>query len=114
MRNDGEQRPRRPARRALALLPIPDGFDRYAKLCGEFLLRETCTASKIAYHGCIGFHRRGRHRGLQRELLPVPQFDDPSVRLQPQALHDPPTPSEAIMADAREGWINDTNACRDG
>ena len=38
MRNDGEQRPRRSARRALALFPIPDGFDGHAEPCGELLL----------------------------------------------------------------------------
>jgi hypothetical protein len=90
MRNEGEQRPRWAARRALALLPIPDGFDGHAKLCREFLLRQACAAPKVAHYRGTGFRRRRRgHRRLQRELLPVPQFDDPSVRLQPQALHDP-------------------------
>jgi hypothetical protein len=31
--------------------------------------------------------REPGHRRRKRELLPVPQFDDPSVRFQPQALH---------------------------
>src|ERR1700760_790281 len=85
MRDDGEQRARRPAWRALALFPVPDGLDGDAEARREFLLRQLRAAAEIAH-----FDRAGLacwHRRLQRELLPVPQLDNPSVRLQPQA-HD--------------------------
>ena len=53
MGDDGEQRPRRSARRALALLPVPDGLDGHAKPCREFELGQPRTAAQVA-------HRRQR------------------------------------------------------
>jgi hypothetical protein len=83
MRDDGEQRTRRPARRTLALFPIPDGFDGNAKTGGKFLLRELCAAAQITHFDRTGLARR--YGWLQRELPAVSQFDNSSVCLQPQA-----------------------------
>src|SRR5581483_8847594 len=49
MRDYGEQRARRPAWRALALFPVPDGFDGHAEARGKFLLRQLRAAAKIAH-----------------------------------------------------------------
>jgi len=96
MGDHGEQRPCRPAGGTLALLPVPDGFDRHAEPGREFDLRQAGTTAQVA-HCRQGWGFAGRyvrrctrgfgHRRRKRELLPVPQFDDPSVRFQPQALH---------------------------
>src|SRR3984893_3361391 len=96
VRDHGEKRPGRPARHALALLPVSDGLDRHAEPGCEFELGAARAAAKFAHRRqrrrlgrCDGSrHRDGdRHRRRERKLLPVPQFDDPSVRFQPQALH---------------------------
>src|SRR5450631_4709291 len=89
MRNDGEQRPRRPPRSALALLPVTDGLDGDAELGCELLLRETGTAAKVPHCRRATCFCRSENDGLQRKLLPIPQFDDPSIRFEPQAPHDP-------------------------
>src|SRR5258708_2423419 len=49
MRDDGEQWASRPARRALSLLPIADGFDRHAKSFREFLLGQARAAAKVTH-----------------------------------------------------------------
>ena len=101
MRDDGEQRARRSTRHALALLPVADGFDGDAKPRGEFDLGQPRAPAKIARGRgrCRIGRRDGGHRRRERKFLPVPQFDDPSVRFQPQALHLPL--QAAIVGDAR-------------
>jgi len=89
MRDHGEQRAGRSARRALALLPVADGLDGHAELGGELHLGEAGAAAKVAHRerARVGGHPGGRgldRNRLDRKLLPVPQLDDPSVRLQPQ------------------------------
>ena len=95
MGDNGQKRTRRPARHPLALLPVSDGLDRHAKPGRKFELCQLGTAAKIA-HRRRGrrFDRRDRcdesrhrHFGHERKFRPIPQFDDPSVRFQPQALH---------------------------
>src|SRR5207245_1373914 len=49
MGDHGKQRTRRAARGALALLPVADGFDGHAELCGKFSLRELGSAAKVAH-----------------------------------------------------------------
>src|SRR5258707_15482012 len=97
MRDDGKQRAGRAARRTLALLPIPDGLDRHAKPRHEFLLGPARAAAQVAHlrdsalqcHGIGMIHRMILRMvfGRERNLLPVPQFDDPSIGFEPEALH---------------------------
>src|ERR1700754_418753 len=81
MRDDGEQRAGWTARRSLALFPVPDGLDGNAEPRGELLLRQPRAATEVAHFDRPGVVRH--HGGLQRELPTVPQFDNPTVRLQP-------------------------------
>ena len=70
--------------------------------CSQFRMVSTGTPNRAANSSCVSrarrrrsrtargrcrLCRRGRHGRRERKLLPVPQFDDPSVRFQPQALH---------------------------
>ena len=73
-------------RATLALFPVPDRFDGYAEACCEFLLGQLRAASQIAHLEGPAYPRSKSVR-RERELLPVTQFDNPSVRFQPQALH---------------------------
>jgi hypothetical protein len=102
----GKKGPRRPARHALALLPVANGLDGNTEPACEFQLGQAGAAAKIAYRGsrrrfrrrdrrpCRYGERRHRRSDLQRRsqgnFPPVSQFDDPSVRFQPQAPHVPP------------------------
>src|SRR5215469_3683926 len=79
----GEQCPRRSPRGPLALFPVADGLDGNAEPCRELLLSELSAAAQVAHFERSTLWRSRR----QRELLPVPQFDNPSVRFEPQALH---------------------------
>jgi len=98
----GEQRPCRSARCTLALLPIPDGLDRYAEPGREFPLGQLGTAAQVTHFEGVARRRLREDIRRQRELLPVPQFDNASVGLQPQALHRGyPYPVRRIIAEAR-------------
>ena len=70
--------------------------------CSQFLMVSTGTPSRAANSIWVRrapaklANRRGRcrlcgcnerHRWRQRKLPSIPQFDDPSVRFQPQSLH---------------------------
>ena len=65
-------------------------------LCGEFELGQPRAAAQVAHRRQAAASqtlqrrpawRTPGHCRRERKLLPVPQFDDPSVRFQPQALH---------------------------
>jgi len=91
MRDHGEKRPRRSARRPLALFPIADRLYGHAEPGGKFDLRQTGAAPKVTdrrEYRLFGRSSRRRRR-LQRKFLPVAQFDDPSIRFQPQTSHVP-------------------------
>src|SRR5262245_38191954 len=82
-RDQRQKRPRRTAWGALALLPVANGVDGKPEPCGELALGETEPGAQFAHrHVAFGAARQIRH---QWRLLPVANFDDPSVRLQPQA-----------------------------
>jgi hypothetical protein len=104
MGDHGKQCPRRTARGALALFPVPDGFDGHAEPAGKFGLGQSRAAAQVAHRrqGCGfgGYESFGGHRRRKRKLLPVAQFDDPSVRFQSQALHVRPRKTNMI-GDAR-------------
>ena len=88
--------------RAACVCPVPSsGWSRPAPLdrLANSMLGQARATAKVAHRR----QRRGFRRALrkcsrrsewqrwgERKLLPVPQFDDPSVRFQPQALHVPP------------------------
>src|ERR1700751_810872 len=85
------------ARHALALLPVPDGLDGHADLGGKFLLGQPRAAAQVAHAWLLKlswlFNLRRLARFFielrrERKLLPVAQFDNPTVRLQPKPLHD--------------------------
>jgi hypothetical protein len=99
--DNGEKGTRRPTRQAFALLPVANGLNGDTEPACEFELRQARAAAKIANRGS-SFRRRDRGRrrcdGIrpgwcedwrwsERKFLPIAQFDDPSVRFQPQALH---------------------------
>jgi hypothetical protein len=89
----GKKRPRRPARHAFALLPVPDGLNRHAQPRREFQLCQTRTPAKVANRrkrSCRFGGGQSRRR-LKRKLPPIPQLDDPPVCFQPQALHVRPS-----------------------
>jgi hypothetical protein len=102
----GEKGARRPARQALALLPVADSLNGNPEPACELQLGQARAAAQVAHRrGCDNLFRRdrscprsgggGRRRserrhGRERKFLPVPQFDDPSVGFQSQALHVPP------------------------
>jgi hypothetical protein len=89
VRDDGEKRARRSSRHALALLPVADGFDGYAKPGGELDLGQPRAAAEIAggWARCRVGRRDDGYCRRKWKFPPVPQFDDPSVGFQPQALH---------------------------
>jgi hypothetical protein len=97
MRDDGEKRARRSPRHALALLPVADGFHGHAEPGGEFGLGEPRAPAKIA--SSWGRCRIGGHCRRKRKFPPIAQFDDPSIRFQPQAPHA--RPLGAMVGDAR-------------
>ena len=91
MRDHGEKRPRRSARRPLALqspIPIVHG---HAEPGGKFGLCQTGAAPQVTDRREHRWFCRisRRQRRLQRKFLPVVQFDDPSIRFQPQPPHVP-------------------------
>src|SRR6516164_3924098 len=90
MSDYSEQRPCGPPRHALALLPVADGFYRHAKPCREFLLCQARPPTQVAHFRPASIQSGCKSIAREWELLPVPQFDDPSIRLQSQALHGPP------------------------
>src|SRR5215211_1299392 len=59
MGEDGKQRPCRPPRGALALLPVADGLDGHAEFCREFSLRKPRAAAQVADGGRCRLRRRG-------------------------------------------------------
>ena len=60
VRDHREQRARRPARHALALLPVADGLDRHAEPGGEFMLGQARAPAQIAHR------RRGAASAARR------------------------------------------------
>ena len=103
VRDHREQRPGRAARQPLALLPVADGFDRHAQPGCKFHLGQPRAQPQIANRrqcaSASGRPRLATTRG-ERKFLPVPQFDNPSVRLEPQTLHLQPH-RPPMVGDAR-------------
>ena len=83
-----------------APLPAPSRrmvFDGTPSLAATWLRHGV---REVAHLGGSGLGGSSERLGCQRELLAVPQFDDSSVRFQPQALHGL-SPNARIIADAR-------------
>jgi hypothetical protein len=91
VRNDRKKRACGSARHPLALLPVPDGFNRNAQSRREFNLGQPRPLTQIfdlrywdRFEPCnraLGRTRSGRGRH-ERKLSPVPDFNDPSVCFQ--------------------------------
>jgi hypothetical protein len=84
--DDRQQRTRGSTRRTLALLPIPDRFDRDAKFGGEFRLGQFRPHAKFANRrhstGLAIVSNVMRGQIGKRRLLPVDNLDDAPIRFQ--------------------------------